>query len=96
MFISVLIKIEKRPWGVEGATIELTHQIGILAYNIMKQEKFYFYSTDSDDYIKQIKDELADVFGQIIRIADYYQIDLLEEHIEERNKEVRCLEENGV
>jgi len=88
-------KIEKRPWGVEGAVMELTHQVGTLAYNVMKQEKYYFYSTDNDNYIDQIKDELADVFGQLIRIADYYQIDLLEAHIEERNKEARCLEENG-
>jgi len=89
-------KIEKRPWGVEGAVIELTHQVGALAYCIMKQENYYFYSVDGDENIKNIKDELADVFGRIIRIADYYKIDLLEAHMEERNKEARCLEENGV
>ena len=87
-------KIEKRPWGVEGAVMELTHQVGTLALNVMKQEKYYFYSTTGDDYTEQIADEIADVFGQIIRIADYYQINLLEAHIKERNKEVRCLEEN--
>jgi len=89
-------QIEKRPWGVEGAVMELTHQIGSLSHFIMKQEKYYFYSADDDNYIKNIEDELADVFGQIIRIADYYQIDLLEAHIKERKKEVCCLEANGV
>ena len=29
-------------------------------------------------------------------LADYYKIDLLEAHIEARNDEIRCLEENGV
>ena len=89
-------KIEGRPWGVEGAVMELTHQVGALAKHVMMQENYYFYSVDSTENRKQIADELADVFGQIIRIADHYKIDLLESHIKERDKEVRCLEENGV
>ena len=89
-------KIEKRPWGIEGAVIELAHQVGVLSYCVMKQENYYFYSVDKEENIKNIKDELADAFGQIIRIADHYNIDLLEAHIEERTKEARCLEENGV
>ena len=89
-------KIEGRPWGIEGAVMELTHQVGALAKHIMMQENYYFYSVDSTENKQQIADELADVFGQIIRIADYYKIDLLESHIKERNKEVLCLEENGV
>ena len=89
-------KIEKRPWGVEGAVMELTHQVGALAKHVMLQENYYFYSVDTIKNKEQIADELADVFGQIIRIADYYKIDLLESHITERNKEVCCLEENGV
>ena len=89
-------KIEGRPWGVEGAVMELTHQAGSLAKHIMLQENYYFYSVDNTENKNQIANELADVLGQIIRIADYYKIDLLEAHIEARNDEIRCLEENGV
>jgi len=89
-------KIEKRPWGVEGAMMELTKQVGELAKHIMQQEDYYFYSIYKSENIKHIGDELADVFGQIIRIADYYKIDLLEAHIEARKGEARCLAENGV
>ena len=89
-------KIEGRPWGVEGAVMELTHQVGALAKHVMMQENYYFYSVDHIKNMDQIADELADIFGQIIRIADHYKIDLLEAHIKEREKEARCLEENGV
>ena len=89
-------KIEGRLWGAEGAIIELSKQVGSLAKCIMRQEKYYFYTVDSEENKKQIADELADIFGQIIRIADYYRIDLLEAHIEARKGEAICLEENGV
>ena len=89
-------QIEKRPWGVEGAVMELTKQVGELAKYVMRKEQYYFFTTDDEENIKNIRDELADVFGQIIRIADYYKIDLLEAHIEARNAETRSLEENGV
>ena len=89
-------KIEGRPWGVEGAVIELTKQVGQLANFVMQKEKYYFYSVDDEKIMENIRDELADVFGQIIRIADYYHIDFLEAHIEARKGEARCLEENGV
>ena len=89
-------KIEGRAWGVEGAVMELTHQVGILTKHVMAQENYYFYSIDSEENKKLIADELADVFGQIIRIADYYEIDLLESHITERKKEARFLKEKGV
>lgn len=89
-------KIEGRPWGAEGAVIELTKQVGSLAKHVMIQENYYFYSADSIENKKQIEDELADIFGQIIRIADHYEIDLLEAHVEARKGEANCLKENGV
>jgi NTP pyrophosphatase (non-canonical NTP hydrolase) len=89
-------KIEGRSWGIEGAIIELTKQVGSLAKYIMIQENYYFYSADVEKNKKQIEDELADVFGQIIRISDYYNIDLLEAHIEARKGEARELEKKGV
>ncbi|MCL2514142.1 MAG: MazG-like family protein [Oscillospiraceae bacterium] len=88
-------KIEGRPWGAEGAVMELAKQVGELAKYVMQQEKYYFFSVDAEENKKNISDELADVFGQIIRIADYYKFDLLEAHIEARKGEARCLDENG-
>ena len=36
-------KIEKRPWGVEGAVMELTKQAGELAKYVMQKENYYFF-----------------------------------------------------
>ena len=89
-------KIEGRDWGAEGAVMELAKQVGELTKYVMLKEKCYFFSADDSEIINNIQDELADVFGQIIRIADYYEIDLLKAHVEARKGEIRCLEENGV
>ena len=89
-------KIEGRSWGAEGAVIELSKQVGDLAKCIMIQEKYYFYSADSEEIKKQIGDELADILGQVIRIADHYKIDLLEAHVDARKGEASCLKENRV
>lgn len=88
-------KIEQRPWGVEGATIELMKQVGELAKHVMVAEHYYFearggmpdYATDKE----KIGDELADIFATLIRIADYYQIDLVEAHIKARQAEADSL-----
>jgi hypothetical protein len=35
-------KIEGRPWGIEGAMIELVKQVGELAKHVMIAEHYYF------------------------------------------------------
>lgn len=45
---------------------------------------------------KNIGNELADIFGQLIRIADCYGIDLEEAHVQARAEEDRDLESRGV
>ena len=65
-------KIEGRSWGAEGAFIELSMQVGMLAKCVMQQENYYFYSTDAEKNKKQIGDELADIFCQIIRVCSHY------------------------
>ncbi len=80
--------IEQRPWGAEGAVIELTKQVGELARHIMVAEGYYY--KDRPGYAagkEQIGDELADIFAQLIRLADHYEIDLVEAHIEARRDE---------
>ena len=94
-------KIEGRPWGAEGAMIELSKQIGELAKLVMVQEKYYFQNRESENkkYVvsqEKIGDELADIFYSLIRLADYYKIDLLSSHIEAREEENQFLKSKGV
>jgi NTP pyrophosphatase (non-canonical NTP hydrolase) len=42
-----------------------------------------------------IGDELADIFAQVIRVADYYNIDLTEAHIQARRAEDDDLSRRG-
>jgi len=88
-------KIEQRAWGAEGAMIELSKQVGQLAKHVMQQENYYCYA-GGEDNIKNIEDELADIFGQIIRIAGCYNIDILMAHINARKGEDNFLKSRGV
>ena len=78
-------KVEKKKWGVEGAMIELSKQVGELAKNVMMIEGYYMAGRDSlPEYQTskdKIADELSDVLFMIIRIADHYKIDLEKEHL---------------
>lgn len=88
-------RIEGRPWGIEGATLELVKQVGDLSRRVMSAEGYYYrdratqaaYAADRD----LIGDELADIFGAIIRIADHYGIDLEQAHIKARQAEDESL-----
>ncbi|MCB9423396.1 MAG: hypothetical protein H6667_26610 [Ardenticatenaceae bacterium] len=88
-------KIEGRPWGVEGAIIELVKQVGELAKYVMIVENYYFTDREKQPGYeanrKKIGNELADVIAQVIRIADHYQIDLVEAHIQAREEEIESL-----
>lgn len=89
-------KIEGRPWGVEGATIELVKQVGELAKYVMVVENYYFPNREKQSGYEankeKIGNELADVIAQVIRIADHYQIDLVDAHIQARKEEMKSLE----
>ena len=94
-------KIEGKPWGVEGAMIELSKQVGELSKLIMVYEKYYFSDRDKLDeqYVatkEKIGDELADILFAIIRIAKHYDIDLINAHIDARKKEDEFLKSKGV
>ncbi len=92
--------IEGRSWGVEGALIELMKQVGELSKYVMVAEQYYFAGRDQNpEYATDtvcIGDELADIFAQVIRIADYYNIDLVEAHITARQHEDADLTQRGV
>lgn len=90
-------KIEGKPWGVEGAMIELSKQIGELSKCVMIQENYYcFKNDDPERNLSQIGNELADIMGQVIRIADYYKIDLVKAHLDAREDEDNYLKSKGV
>ena len=89
-------KIERKPWCAESAMIELSKQVGELAKCIMIQEDYYFFSGAGEENKKKLANELADIFGQIIRIADHYQLDLLKAHIDARQEEDNILSQHGV
>lgn len=79
-------QIEGKPWGVNGAMIELMKQVGQLSALVMMQEEYYPLDRDKDDaqYAvskEKIADELSDLLFMTIRIADVYDIDLEEAHL---------------
>ena len=89
--------MEGKPWGVNGAMIELSKQVGDLSRCIMLKEEYYAYKGERPVGLeKNIGNELADIFGQLIRIADCYGIDLEEAHVQARAEEDRDLESRGV
>lgn len=93
-------KIEGKPWQIEGAVIELTKQLGDLAKLIMSHEGYYYASRQNESNYnankQQIADELADILLAVIRIADHYEIDLVETHIKTRLEEDQFLKSKGV
>ncbi|MDD5605801.1 MAG: MazG-like family protein [Patescibacteria group bacterium] len=74
-------EIEGRPWGIEGAMIELSKQVGQLSRLVMSYEGYYFPNRENLDKQyestkEKIGDELSDIFYAIVRIADHYDINL--------------------
>ncbi len=94
-------KIEARPWGVEGATMELSKQVGELSKFILMREEYYFSDRAELDphYLatdENIADEMADVLYAVIRIAKHYRIDLVEAHLAAFKKAEGFLASRGV
>jgi NTP pyrophosphatase (non-canonical NTP hydrolase) len=82
---------ERRPWGVEALVIELSKQVGDLARAVLTTESYYLADRENDPKyggdVGRIADELADILYCVIRIGDYYEIDLEEAHLSARRKE---------
>ena len=92
-------EIQPRPWGVDGAMIELAKQVGDLAKHVMVAEDYYFSRENKERYAtskEHIADELGDVLCQLIRIADYYEIDFVEAYLRGRQAEDAFLKKRGV
>ena len=89
-------KIELQEWKAEGAMIELTKQVGELAKQVMIKERYYALEGEVLDVDERLGNEMADVVAQIMRLADYYKIDLEKAFIEAREDEERYLKSRGV
>lgn len=87
--------IENKPWTVETQVIELSKQVGDLCKVVLNGEGYYLLDRkEKRGYIadkENIANELADIFHQLIKISDYYDIDLLKAHIEAREGEERYI-----
>ena len=89
-------KIELQEWKAEGAMIELSKQVGELAKQVMIKERYYALEGDVPDVDARLGNEMADVIAQVMRLADYYRIDLEKAFIEAREDEDRYLKSRGV
>lgn len=89
-------KIELQEWKAEGAMMELSKQVGELAKQVMIKEKYYALTEDVPNVDERLGNEMADVIAQVIRLADYYQIDLEQAYIDAREDEDRYLISRGV
>ncbi len=89
-------KLGGKPWGINGAMIELSKQVGDLSKLVMMYEKYYFPGRDKYDKQyqtnkKKIGDELSDVLFAIVIIAKHYKIDLIEAYNAARKEDDKFL-----
>ena len=89
-------KIELQEWRAEGAMIELSKQVGELAKQVMIKEKYYALEGEVVDVDVRLGNEMADVIAQVMRLADYYNIDLEQAFVEAREDEDRYLKSRNV
>ena len=89
-------KIELQPWNAEGAMIELMKQVGELSKQVMIKEKYYALADEVPNVDEKLGNEMADVIAQVMRLADYYKIDLEKAYIEVREDEDQYLKSRGV
>lgn len=89
-------KIELQDWKAEGAMIELSKQVGELAKQVMIKEKYYALTDEVLDVDERLGNEMADVIAQVMRLADYYRIDLEKAFVEAREDENHYLVSRGV
>jgi NTP pyrophosphatase (non-canonical NTP hydrolase) len=89
-------KIELRAWNAEGAMIELSKQVGELAKQVMIKERYYALEGEVPDVDERLGNEMADVVAQVMRLTDFYKIDLEKAFIEAREDEDRYLKSRGV
>ena len=76
--------------------IELSKQVGELAKQVMIKERYFALAGEVPDVDERLGNEMADVVAQVMRLADFYKIDLEKAFIEAREDEDRYLKSRGV
>lgn len=88
-------KVENKTWNIEAMLIELMKQVGDLSRRVLMFEKYYPSNREKFAHYRTTKnhiaDELADIMLNIIRIADYYGIDLKRAQVTARKNELKYL-----
>ena len=67
-----------------------------LAKQVMIKEKYYALTGEVEDVDERLGNEMADVIAKVIRLADYYNIDLEKAFIDARKDEENYLTSRGV
>ena len=62
----------------------------------MIKERYYALTGDVPEVDEKLGNEMADVIAQVMRLAEYYNIDLEKAFIEAREDEDRYLKSRGV
>lgn len=75
--VSLFDQVEPRHWGVEAMVVELCGEVGTLSDSVMIKEG---YRELRDGTKLDIEDDIADIIFMIIRIANYYDINLEESY----------------
>lgn len=70
--VALFKQIEPRSWGVDAMLNELTAEVGTLADSVMIVEGYRRGRNEDID----LQDDIADILFMLLRIADYYQIDI--------------------
>lgn len=85
-------RVQRRPWTVEVAVVELSKQVGDLARRILTIEGYYLPNRDLHPAYATTKDEvaneLADILHWLIRLSLHYDIDLECAHYQARTAEL--------
>lgn len=88
--------LELGDWKPEEAVIELSNYVGELAKKIIIREKYYKLTgkvTTEDEYLG---DGMVEVISQLMRLADYYDVDLEKKFIEARVDDDKYLQSRGI
>jgi len=62
----------------------------------MLKERYYAWTGDEAEVKERLGNEMADVIAQVMRLADYYEIDLEKAFIEAREDEDHYLRSRNV
>ena len=91
-------KREQRKWTPEIIITELSKQLGEVSKQIMMLEKNYILErANYPEYSysrEKLGGELSDILFTLIRLADYYKIDLEKVHLNELKQAKKWFKEN--